>query len=173
MQNWCRIMKMEKGVAQNFVTENNEIPPLYGLRKDHKSVPAGEEEKGPPQRPVCGAVVASNYRLSHFVSSILQPVIQQAKHPCNSTEDMLSRVKVVNETVNLEKCIIGSMDVKALYPSIDIDFATEKCVEMIQKREVSFRNVNSKELGLYLSLTMSEKELEEAGIRKYYAKRKR
>ena len=173
MQTWCRIVKMEKRVAQDFITENNEIPPLYGLRKDHKEIPAGEEEKGPPQRPVCGAVVASNYRLSHFVSSILQPVIQQAKHPCTSTEDMLSRVKVVNETVNLERCIIGSMDVKALYPSIDIDFATEKCVEMIQKSEINFKNVNTEELGLYLSLTMSEKELEEAGIRKHCAKRKR
>ena len=62
----------------------------------------------------------------------MQPVIQQAKYPCNSTEDMLSRVKRVNETVDLNNCIIGSMDVKALYPSIDIDFAVEKCVEMIQ-----------------------------------------
>ena len=112
MQTWCRIMKFDKRVARNYVTENNEIPPLYGLRKDHKDVPTGEEEKGPPQRPVCGAVVASNYRMSHFISSILQPVIQQAKHPCSSTEDMLSRVKLVNETVDLTNCVIGSMDVK-------------------------------------------------------------
>ena len=80
---------------------------------------------------MCGAVVASNYRMSHFISSILQPVIQQAKHPCSSTEDMLSRVRVINETVDLTNCVIGSMDVKALYPSIDIDFAVDKCVEMI------------------------------------------
>ena len=66
---WSRIMKFNKKVANNFVTENNEIPPLYGLRKDHKTIPAGDEEKGPPQRPVCGAVVASNYRL-HITSFI-------------------------------------------------------------------------------------------------------
>ena len=77
MQNWGRIMKFEKRLTQNFITENNEIPPLYGLRKDHKEVPEGEEEKGPPQRPVCGAVVASNFRLSHFISTILQPITQQ------------------------------------------------------------------------------------------------
>ena len=74
-------MKFDKKVAHNFISENNEIPPLHGLRKDLKNVSAGEEEKGPPQRPVCGAIVASNYRLSHFISTILQPVIQQAKHP--------------------------------------------------------------------------------------------
>ena len=53
---------------------------------------------------------------------------------------MLSRVRVVNETVDLTNCIIGSMDVKALYPSIDIDFAVEKCVEMILKSNVKFEN---------------------------------
>ena len=29
--------------------------------------------------------------------------------------------------------VIGIMDVKALYPSIDIDFMVKKCVEMIVK----------------------------------------
>ena len=48
MQNWGRIVKFGKRVTQNFITENNEIPPLYGLRKDHKIVPEGEEEKAPP-----------------------------------------------------------------------------------------------------------------------------
>ena len=173
MTNWCRIMKFNKKVAHNFISENNEIPPLYGLRKDHKAVPAGEEEKGPPQRPVCGAVVASNYSLSHFISTILQPVIQQEKHPCHSTEDMLSRVRDVNETVDLENCTIGSMDVKALYPSIDIDFATEKCVEMITKSSTSFENVNTDELGLYLALTVDQDELVRTDLWKYSATRKR
>ena len=168
---WSRIMKFNKKVANNFVTENNEIPPLYGLRKDHKTIPAGDEEKGPPQRPVCGAVVASNYRLSHFISTILQPVIQQAKHPCNSTEDMLSRVRRVNETVDLSNCIIGSMDVKALYPSIDIDFAVEKCVEMIIESGVTFENVDTDELGLYLSLVAEEEELEKEKLSGYCATR--
>ena len=173
MMNWCRIMKFDKKVAHNFISENNEIPPLYGLRKDHKDVPAGEEEKGPPQRPVCGAVVASNYSLSHFISTILQPVIQQAKHPCNSTEDMLSRVREINETVNLDNCVIGSMDVKALYPSIDIDFATEKCVDMITESDTSFDNINTDELGLYLALTVDKDELARADLTKYSATRKR
>ena len=71
---------------------------------------------------------------------------------------MLGRVGKVNEEVDLKNCIIGSMDVKSLYPSIDIDFAVEKCVEMINKSEVKFEKVNTEELGLYLSLTMSVEE---------------
>ena len=37
--------------------------------------------------------------MSHFISTILQPVIQEAKQPCHRTKDMLSRVKRINETV--------------------------------------------------------------------------
>ena len=87
---------------------------------------------------MCGAVIASNFRLSHFISTILQPIIQQQKYTCNSTEDLLGKVKKINEDINLENCIIGSMDVKALYPSIEIDFAVEKCVEMIEKSKSIF-----------------------------------
>ena len=85
----------------------------------------------------------------------------------------MASIQQANNSMRVqEDTVVGSLDVKALYPSIEIDFATEKCVEMIQKSQVNFKNVNTEELGLYLSLTMSEKELEEAGIRKHCAKRK-
>ena len=37
------------------------------------------------------------------------------------------------------------MDVKALYPSIEIDFAVEKCVEMIIKSESIFEKIDTEE----------------------------
>ena len=79
----------------------------------------------------------------------------------------------VNETVDLTHCIIGSMDVKALYPSIDIEFAVEKCVEMIVESKMNFENVNADELGLYLSLTVNRTELEKENLTGYSATRKR
>ena len=65
------------------------------------------------------------------------------------------------------------MDVKALYPSIDIDFAVEKCVEMIEKSESIFENIDTEELGLYLSLTLSLEERKKMKIEDFCAKRKR
>ena len=65
------------------------------------------------------------------------------------------------------------MDVKALYPSIDIDFATEKCVEMITKSNTSFENINTDKLDLYLALTVDQDELERTDLMKYSATRKR
>ena len=33
---WCTIMKGDDRTTNNFQSTNNMIPPVYGLRKDHK-----------------------------------------------------------------------------------------------------------------------------------------
>ena len=129
---------------------------------------AGEEEKGPPQRPVCGAVVGSNYRISHFISSIIRPVIEEAEEPCNSTKDFLSTIQKVNNEES-----IGSMDVEALYPKIDIEFSVDKCVEMTQKSEIQFNHINFDELGLYLVMTVEEEILTRESLQQYCPTRKK
>ena len=51
-------------------------------------------------------------------------------------------------------CTVGSADVKALYPSIDIDFTCEKVAEMYMNSNVNVdeKSVDKEELGLYLAL---------------------
>ena len=73
----------------------------------------------------------------------------------------------------LEELYDREHGIKALYPSIDIDFAAEKCVEIIIESSVQFENVNTMELGLYLSLTMSVEDLREQNILEFCARRKR
>ena len=102
-------------LRRNFKAINNQIPPLYGLRKDHK--PFDDEFKGPPMRPVCGGIVSCNYRISYFLSQFLKPLIKEAAETCDSTEDLLYRTQYCNENTDLSNCIVGSMDVEALYPS--------------------------------------------------------
>ena len=74
-----------------------------------------------------------------------------------STEDLLSKIEDVNINEDLSECIIGSMDVAALYPSIDIEFSVNRCVDMIFNSEVKFNNINVEELGLYLALCQPRK----------------
>ena len=50
--------------------------------------------------------------------------------------------------------MIGNFDVGALYPSININFAGQKWLELIS--EIEFKSVDTLELGLYLSLLMDE-----------------
>ena len=149
MSAWCMFMKGDDRITNNFHSTNNMVPPIYGLRKDHKVFE--DAIKGPPTRPVCGAVIASNYRISHFLSMILRPLIKESADVCESMEDLLSRIKECNQQENLDKCIAGSMDIEALYPSIDIKFI----------------HIDINELGLFLSLTTTKQELEAKNIYNY------
>ena len=54
---------------------------------------------------------------------LIRPLIRESPDVCDSMEDLLSRVKECNENSDLEQSTLGSMDVEALYPSIDITFA--------------------------------------------------
>ncbi|GAB1598940.1 hypothetical protein Ahia01_000171200, partial [Argonauta hians] len=101
---WCKILQANRRTAWNFQSTHNPIPPLYGLRKDHKLT--SSTSIGPPVRPVCGANAASNYRLSYLLSMILRPHILMSPDVCDSTEDLLSRIHQLNTTDNLTDCII-------------------------------------------------------------------
>ena len=171
MQAWCRILNAGERTSNNFQASNNDIPPIYGLRKDHKE--HHDIINGPPLRPVCGAITSCNYRISYFLSQILKPLIQLSPESCDSTEDLLSKMENVNKNENLHGCIVGSMDVEALYPSIDIDFAVDKCMELLQESDLKFSNVNTDELGLYLALTLDNNTLIEENIQQYCPKRKK
>ena len=144
---------------------NNDIPPLYGLRKDHKVIT--DAIKGPRSRPVCGAVTSCNFRISYFLSQIIKPLIQKAPECCDSIEDHLSRIHAVNETEDLTNCVHGSMDVEALYPSIDVDFAVEKLIELLKDSDIIFEKVNTDELRLYITLLTTEEEREKEAISKF------
>ena len=89
---------------------------------------------------------------------------------CQSTEELLAAVNNLNESGQLDQeCTIGSADVKALYPSIDVDFTCEKVAEMYLNSNVTLdeNSVDKKELGLYLALNRTTTQLQNLGIQKY------
>ena len=92
--------------------------------------------------------------------------IEEAEEPCNSTEDFLTRIEIMNEA-DLEGYVIGSMDVAALYPSMDIEFSVDKSVELIRESQVQFDEVNYDELGLYLVLCVEEEQLRQENLLQY------
>ena len=109
----------EERVTKATLSTNTPPPPLYGLRKDHKSTP--DTYKGAPVRPVCGANQAPNSRLSHFLSSVINDYADNAEiqTECRSSEEMRAAFEEYNrlDPHIKEQCCIISMDVKALYPS--------------------------------------------------------
>ena len=86
---------------------------------------------------------------------------------------MLSSIRDINESGRMdERCTVGSADVTALYPSIDVDFAAERVCEVFLDSEVNVAEVDTDELGLYLALNRTEEQLKESGLDEYCPVRK-
>ncbi|PFX34698.1 hypothetical protein AWC38_SpisGene381 [Stylophora pistillata] len=85
---------------------------------------------------------------------------------------MLAGFKGVNDSHIVEDVVIGSADVKALYPSLDIPFTIEKVCEVFYTSGVRVDGLNKEELELYLAVNRSEAELEVAGLLQFCPRRK-
>ena len=160
-----------KRVKNSMKVQNHGYAPLYTLRKDHKVV--DDPVLGPPTRPVCGGSAAYNNKLSHMLGFFLRPVWQEQNTTCMSTEEMLAAIEEANNSGRIdEDCIVGSADVKSLYPSLDIDFAAEKVGEMFLESGIDAEVTNTKELGLYLALNRTRDQLRRKGLADYCPERK-
>ena len=94
--------------------------------KEHKEY--NDEYSGPPVRPVCGAVVGYNCKLSHMISVILAEVWKSRENSamCMSTGDMVAEMDRVHQDQENDSLVIGSTDVVTLYPNLDIEFTIDR-----------------------------------------------
>ena len=155
---------------------NVPAPVLYGMRKDHKEVPEGQESKGPPVRPVCAAKVAPNSRLSGFLTQVINDYCDGVNnhHEVKSSEEMRAAMETFNENVEEEvrrKCKILSFDVKSLYPRTKRQVAATAVKQMVMESNISVNNVNYKEVGKYLRVMMTEEEVQAEGLEGVLPKR--
>ena len=119
-------------------------------------------------RPVCLAKVAPNNVLSHILAQILKPVGDEAdNNAVFSTEEIIAMLKKVN-SLNLsasgKKIGVGSMDVKALYPSLVKEWVKRILMEMLLETEVKVAGINWRELALYLANTHEQEEIDQQGL---------
>ena len=76
---------------------------------------------------MCGAKDCHTKRLAHLLGEILKPLTWDEPTDCDSTEDLLAEFERVNNGEVHENWVVGSLDVEALYPSLDID----ECAKVI------------------------------------------
>ena len=154
-----------------MVSRFNPIAPLYTLRKDHKN--GYDMSTGPPSRPVCNTRGSLSEKMAFLMSGVIDKVWQDNKYTtgCQSTEELLAEVDELN--IRLEgglegdsRVVVGSLDVKALYPNIDVDFAVGIIGEMFEGSDVMIEGIDYEEMGLYLSYNMEREEMVNAGIEK-------
>ena len=174
---WTRMLRAgektgdQERYKRSMKTENSKTSTLYVFRKDHK--PCDDNEKGPPVRPLCDVSDSYGHKLSYLISNILKEVTDKEQTVCDSTEDMLAGIQQANDSGMIqEDTVIGSLDVKALYPSLDLDHTIETAAEEFRRSDVEIDGVDDEELGLYLSLSRSKDYLREKGISEFCPKRK-
>ena len=152
-------------------------PPLYGLPKDHKPLPDGEEHLGPPLRPVCGATESINGALSELLTEILTNMADRVdveKLHCLSTEEMMAGLTDLNTRTNLmEKPVALSMDVKAMFPNLKREEVARVAAEEFLRSDIEVE-VDVVELGLYLAIIYQgrREELEALGLGEVVQKRR-
>ena len=120
----------------------------YTFRKDHKETPNSvEPDTGPPVRPLCDISDANNHRLSYLVCMILKEMTNDYETQCESTEDMLAAIQEVNrERRNDSETVLGSLDVKSLYPSLDIPFTIKVVCDQFEKSDIEIEGIDYEEL---------------------------
>ncbi len=155
----------------SMTQENSKFPTMYTYRKDHKQYE--DEVKGPPVRPLCDVSDSYSHKLSHFISNILKEVADKQATICDSTESMLTSIEEANSSGRVgPNTVVGSLDVKALYPSLNLDFTIPIVAEEFYESGVEIAGVDEEELGLYLSLNRSEVYLQRIGILPYCPRRR-
>ena len=173
---WLRILQAGtevndyKRIKTSMTSRNNQAAPLSIVRKDHKT--CDNNITGPPGRPICGGNVSYNKRLSNLMSTILTDVYIGEETVCLSREELLVEVERVNREGLDDRDIVGSADVEALYPSLDIEFTVDKVCEMVRESKVTLHGIDYEELGLYLSLNKTEEQIQQMELEDVCPKRR-
>jgi hypothetical protein len=168
-------------IIEALTSEGIEVPELFLLTKDHKVMKEGE---GPQKRPVVGAKEGPSVRLSNIVSKILTEVVEaeENKLECNSTEDMKHEIERQNEKIVKEEVdrkreeekggeeekerknrVIGSLDVKALYPSCESRRSAEMMRRVIEESEIDIE-IDDIELSRFVAVELTEEEIMKEGL---------
>ena len=83
---------------------------------------------------------------------------------CLSTEEVVAEIDAVNNRDHPRGLIIGSTDVVALYPSLDIDFTVNKVCDVIRRSPIQFAELCYEELGLYVAIHTSLEEIDSLAL---------
>ena len=151
------------------VSTNSSIPILDGVRKDHKPLKPGAEVAGPPVRPICYANESPNFRISHFLSKIINDFCDAVDdhHEARSSEEMRAswqRYNLETPADVKKRCHVLSMDVVALYPSMSVEQCKLAVMDLILNSELELDNFDWWEASKYIFVTTSPEEIQKYGL---------
>ena len=107
----------------------------------------------PKSRPVVGAAKGITTAIGDLISDLIEPIakVEQETTEAQSTEELLRGIQEANERlkgVAEPDVVLASMDVTALYPSIDQVGSAALVREAFIISEITVTNINWKAAGL-------------------------
>ena len=145
-----------------------DAPALRATAKTHKQ----SGEGGVPKScSLEGAIKGLTTPLSEMLSDLIEP-ISRMDHDSNeaqSTEEVLRMIAEANQKLsvdNVRDVALGSMDVVALYPSLDQDEFAKIVADHIMESEVDFAGVDFDIAGVYLATVWSKERQKREGVYK-------
>ena len=153
------------------------VPPLGGMRKDHKT--GYDPVKGPPNRPWVPANDAPNAPLSNFCARFLKGLGNELAESygteATNTEELCRTCQDDNKTSTTyngtnqpdPEQVLGSMDVKALYPSITKEMARNTVEMVVAPTNLNIQGVDDQVLTRYVALAVDRSRVTKAGVEQY------
>ena len=164
---WCNMLNAgtETGDVDRIKTSirtcNSDYASVYFYRKDHKPASESTNSDGStilshPFRPLCDVSDSFSHKFSYMLCILLREVTHESNTVCTSSEDLIAKINELNASGSLNKnCVIGSMDVKSLYPNLDITSVIEVVGQEFYVSDLVIEGVDYEEVGLYIALGRS------------------
>ena len=130
-----------------------DAPVLRATAKTHK--PPGDNGV-PKSRPIVGASKGLTTPLGELLSDLIEPISRMdgESQEAQSTEEVLRMISEANTRLKKEgvsDLALGSMDVVALYLSLDQKRSAEIVAEAIMESDVKYCGVDMDMAGVYLA----------------------
>ena len=142
----------------NVGSESADVPNLKLLPKVHKAPnPAGHHQS----RPVVTAANGLSSRAGDLLSDILEPLVavKLPRMEDVSTEEVLSQLEEASEAIwdsGATNTMVGSLDVRALYPSLDQVEASRAIAKFVMESPTEIAGIDYRQAQVFLACNMDE-----------------
>ena len=138
---------------ENSGSKAEDVPNLKLMPKVHKPPnPAGH----PQSRPVVAAATGLSSRAGDMLSDILEPLVTTdlPRQEDLSTEEAISQLREAEDTIRsrgLKDTMAGSLDVRALYPSLDQEAASQGVAKFVLNSKTEIDGIDWREVQVFLA----------------------
>ena len=147
---WEYQQQISSNIAKWVVNPNATAGYFYKTYKAHKPPLY-------PTRTITSACGSPTERLSQWLDYFLSPIARSLEHQIEDTNDILRKIKTLNESGQLvgKNIIHVTWDITAMFPNIDNEKGMNACKKRLEEREVKYPCTQCIMEALEISLTQN------------------